>query len=189
MGNEDTAEVEQPVAKSGLALRRQIVFGSSVLSAGLATIGLIIVPMVCSDKFDPQFLFHTLEQENFFFDIFGFIGAAWLLTWVAATIGWQTVSKFSQWLGLLLLSVDQVNLMLIWRLAADPSKAPGFWLTAAVLQMYLIGAFFGLFTLPGLTRDGNRKLTGLGTLLLLLPWVVGRNEIVRGAHFLNGLFS
>lgn len=178
--------------KTRLASRRQVVFGSAVLMAGLATASFLFVPWIVSDKFDPQYLFHTAEQESFFFDILGFISASWLLTWVACLIGWQTVAKFGQWLGLVMLCINQVNVMLIWRIAADPAQEvahPGMWLTAGLLQLYLIGLFFGLFTLPGLTNDGNRKLTGLGTLLLMIPWVIGRHEIIRGAHCLNGWIS
>ena len=32
------------------------------------------------------------------------------------------------------------------------------------------------------------SLTGLGTLLLLLPWLIGRDQIVLGSQYLNGLF-
>ncbi len=95
----------------------------------------------------------------------------------------------AQWSGLLFLCVDQATLIAVWRVIAESGiMMNGIWFVPAILQCYLIGTFFGFFTLPGLTRDGNRTLTGLGTLALLLPWLIGRNEIVAGTQCLTGLF-
>jgi hypothetical protein len=92
-------------------------------------------------------------------------------------------------LGLIFLCVDQVNLLVVWKsLGATGALFKGLWIAPAILQIYLLGSFFGFFTLPGLTRDGNRTLTGLGTLALLLPWLVARDEIIAGTQYLHGLF-
>lgn len=99
------------------------------------------------------------------------------------------MSKMAQWSGLLFLCIDQVTLLVVWRSLADTGHLlEGLWCTPAILQLYLIGSFFGFFTLPGLTKEGNLTLTGLGTLALLLPWLVARNEIVSGTQYLHGLF-
>ena len=175
-------------SKKSLRGRRQAVFGASVLLAGLSIVNLLVIPMVVTDC-TPQSLFATLQQENFFFDIFGFIAACWLLTWIAALNNWFAAAKLGQWMGIIFLCLDQVNLIVVARLMMNEHCASGLWLAPALLQLYLCGSFFGFFTLPGLTRDGNRTLTGLGTLLLLLPWLIGRNQIVSGSEYLKGLFS
>lgn len=163
-------------------------FGASVLLAGLSIASLLVIPLVFTDC-TPQPLFDTNQQEVFFFDVFGFISACWLLTWIAALNNWTAASKLGQWLGIIFLCLDQVNLIVIARLMMNEHTAQGLWIGPALVQLYLLGSFFGFFTLPGLTRDGNRTLTGLGTLLLLLPWLIGRNQIVAGSEYLKGLFS
>lgn len=163
-------------------------FGASVLLAGLSTVNLLVIPLVFTAA-PTQPLFDTNQQEVFFFDVFGFISACWLLTWIAALNNWAAAAKLGQWLGIIFLCLDQVNLIVIGRLMMNEHTAAGLWIGPAFLQLYLVGSFFGFFTLPGLTRDGNRTLTGLGTLLLLLPWLIGRNQIVSGSECLKGLFS
>lgn len=174
--------------KTSLAGRRQAVFGASVLVAGLSIVNLLLIPLIFTEC-TPQPLFDTLQQEEFFFDLFGFIGACWLLTWIAALNHWKAASKLGQWLGIIFLCLDQVNLIIVARLMMTEHSANGLWIGPFLLQMYMLGSFFGFFTLPGLTKDGNRTLTGLGTLLLLLPWLIGRNQIISGSECLKGLFS
>lgn len=171
-------------------------FGASVLLAGLAIVNLLVIPMIFAQPdHRSQFsttahsLFGTTQQQIFFFDLFGFIGACWLLTWISALNSWSATAKFGQWLGIIFLCIDQVNLIIVCKLMMnDHSTVPGLWIAPVLLQLYLLGSFFGFFTLPGLTRDGNRTLTGLGTLVLLLPWLIGRNQIISGTECLNSLF-
>ncbi len=174
--------------RSALSSRRQSVFGASVLAAGFSIASLCFCPILFVNSM-PESLFSSQQQENLFFDLFGFISASWLLCWVSTLNSWNYSAKLGQWLGLLFLCVDQVSLLAVWRsLAATGCLLRGLWIAPALIQVYLIGSFFGFFTLPGLTKDGNRTLTGLGTLALLLPWLIARDQIVAGTQFLHGLF-
>ena len=180
---------DRKLLKTALAGRRQAVFGASVLLAGFSIVIMCFCPVVFPLS-SMTTLFSTEQQEAFFFDIFGFISASWLLCWVASLNGWNQSAKIGQWLGLVCLCVDQVNLLGIWHsLSESQNLLLGVWVTPSFLQIYLLGSFFGFFTLPGLTRDGNRTLTGLGTLVLLLPWLIGRDEIIAGTQILHGMFS
>jgi hypothetical protein len=176
------------VIKSALANRRQTVFGASVLTAGFSIAALCFCPILFS-HYVPAALFFSAQQENFFYSLFGFISAAWLLCWVSSLNSWPAFAKLGQWLGLVFLCVDQVSLLGVWKSIAEVAfLAQGLWVAPLILQIYLSCSFLGFFTLPGLTRDGNRTLTGLGTLALLLPWLVARDEIVAGTHYLHGMF-
>ncbi len=175
--------------KTALIGRRQTVFGTSVLAAGFSILSLCFCPLLITQA-SPAPLFFSLQQESFFFGLFGFISASWLLCWVSTLNSWPQFAKLGQWLGLLFLCVDQVNLLAIWKAFSDSdSLGRGLWVAPAFIQVYLVGSFFGFFTLPGLTKDGNHRLTGLGTLALLLPWLVARDEIIAGVRCLHGLFS
>jgi hypothetical protein len=181
--------VSNNILKSALLGRRQSVFGASVLMAGFSIAGLCFCPILFSHSM-PESLFSSQQQESFFFGLFGFISASWLLCWISTLNSWTSFSKLGQWSGLIFLCLDQVNLLAVWRsLAISGGLGRGLWIAPAIIQIYLIGSFFGFFTLPGLTRDGNRRLTGLGTLCLLLPWLIARDEIIAGTQYLHGLFS
>ncbi|MBY0356482.1 MAG: hypothetical protein K2W82_00660 [Candidatus Obscuribacterales bacterium] len=176
--------------KIKLAGRRQAFFGASVLLAGISMINLCLVPLFV-DNAIPEPLFHTVQQQNFFFDLFGFISACWLLCWLSAINQWYSLAKLGQWAGLLFLCIGQVNLLGVWKILADkaPLLSSGLWIAPGLLEIYILGCFFGFFTLPGLVKDGNRSLTSLGTLLLLLPWLIARNAVILGSQQLNGLFG
>lgn len=174
--------------KSAISVRRESVFGASVLTAGFSIAGLCFCPLFLSQG-RSQSLFFSTAQEDFFFGLFGFISASWLLCWVASINSWTQACKLAQWLGLIFLCIDQVNLLAVLRNLSETGELwKGLWITPAIIQIYLTGSFFGFFTLPGLTKDGNRSLTGLGTLALLLPWLLARDQIVQGTQYLNGLF-
>ncbi len=173
--------------KERLQERRTGIFGIAVLLAGLAIVFLCLMPILLADT-APVSLFPTPQQEHYFFDMFGMIFACWLLSWVSAINGWNQMAKAAQWLGIILLSLDQAVLVAVWgELLRQDSLPIGMWFAPLVLQTYLLGCFFGFFTLPDLTRSGNRTLTGMGTLLLLLPWLFGRDLVVSGAEHLHGL--
>ncbi len=174
--------------RHALAGRRQAFFGAAVLLAGFSIFSLCFCPILFPLD-DMVTLFATKQQEDFFFDLFGFISAAWLLCWVASLNGWTQISKLGQWLGLLFLCIDQVSLLAVFNgMAASQTILLGFWVPPMFLQVYLVGSFFGFFTLPGLTKDGNRTLTGLGTLAVLMPWLIARDEIIAGTQVLHGFF-
>jgi hypothetical protein len=169
--------------------RREKVFGISVLAAGFAIASLCLTRQVFPGAM-PEALLPTPEQERFFFDLFGLIGGSWLLCWVSAVNQWKTMSRVGQWLGIILLCVDQSTLSLLWRSLLNDQllTTSGLWVAPLVLQVFLLGYFFGFFTLPALTTAGNFRLTGLGTLMLLLPWLFGAEAVISGARILNGLF-
>lgn len=174
--------------KSALSGRRHAVFGASVLTAGISIASLCFCPILFADSMSES-LFYSQQQERFFFDLFGFISASWLLCWVSTLNSWKSLAKVGQWCGLVFLCVDQVNLLVVWKLLSTTGlMLSGFWIAPTFIQVYLLGSFFGFFTLPGLTRDGNRSLTGLGTLTLLLPWLVARDQVVLGTQILHRLF-
>jgi hypothetical protein len=98
------------------------------------------------------------------------------------------MARAAQWLGIVLLCSDEAVLVLMLREMVHQVDPPiGMWLAPLILQVYLVGCFLGFFILPSLTRAGNRTLTGLATLLLLLPWLVGSELVVTGAEYLHGL--
>jgi len=170
-----------------LTKRREKVFGVAVVVAGMSIVGLCLMPILLLDT-APLELFPTPLQEQFFFDLFGLIFACWLLSWVCALNEWIAASRAAQWLGIILLCSDEAVLVIVWRdLLGQVDPPIGQWLSPLILQTYLLGCFLGFFTLPSLTRSGNRTLTGLATLLLLLPWLVGRDLVARGAEYLHGL--
>lgn len=173
--------------KEKILKRREGIFGMAVLLAGLAIVALCLMPILLTDT-AAQPLFPTSQQERFFFDLFGMIFACWLLSWVSALNGWMHVARAAQWLGIILLCVDEAIIVLLLRQSIAIESMPvGAWLAPLMVQTYLVGCFFGFFTLPSLTRDGNKTLTGLATLLLLLPWLCARDLVVSGAEHLYGM--
>lgn len=169
--------------------RRGFVFGVSVLAAGLAITMLCLVPMFLRDS-PARSLFPDALQEQFFFDLFGWIGGCWLLAWVSALCSWTGMARLGQWFGIILLCLDQVILLGLWNSFAqfDSFLSGGMWLVPGMLELFFVGYFFAFFTMPALTLSGNRTLTGLGTLAVLLPWLMGRESIILGAQLLCGYF-
>jgi hypothetical protein len=168
----------------GLFFRRIVVFGLSVIISGLSIGIFCLVPLFL--KAHPISIFPDSLEEDFFFDVFGLIGASWLTCWVCALCDWKTPARVGQWLGIIFLCVDQIILIAQWEgLAAYHNFwSEGVWIVPSILEVYFIGLFFAFFTLPALTQQGNRSLTGLGTLVVLLPWLVGRSAIIMGTRLL-----
>ena len=169
--------------------RREFVFGISVLAAGLAITMLCLVPMFLRDS-PARSLFPDALQEQFFFDLFGWIGGCWLLSWVSALCSWKGMARVGQWFGIILLCLDQVILLGVWNSFGrfDSFLSGGIWLVPGMLELFFVGYFFALFTMPALTLSGNRTLTGLGALAVLLPWLMGRESIILGTQLLCGYF-
>lgn len=156
-----------------------MLFAVSVTLAGLAVTVLCLVPLFVPasgvrSPFADQF------QERLFFDLIGVISGLWLLSFVAAGSAWRMVMLLSQWSGILLLCLAQALLLGLWNSCPHNLSL----LTPALMQVYIIGYFLGLFTMPALTLSGNRALSGLGTLSMLLPWLIGRPAIVMGMQLL-----
>jgi len=167
--------------------RREGVFGIAVLLAGLTSLGLCLMPILLATT-PPERILNTVQQERFFFDLFGIIGGCWLLSWVSALNGWKATARLGQWLGIILLCGEEAILVgVLGDTFTHPDLIIGFWLAPIVVQFYLLALFLGFFTLPSLTQSGNLRLTGLGTLTLLLPWLVGREVVIAGAQYLHGL--
>lgn len=172
------------------AKRRQAAFAVSMALAGLAVTILCLIPLFLHDA-DPRSLFVTTPQEDFFFDMIGWIGGAWLVCWVASICGWRQLSFFGEWLGICILCINQVVLLGVWKILSgyDNFWSTGILWTPVLLQIYFLGYFLGFFTMPALTLSGNKRLTGLGTLAVLLPWLLGRDSLIAGTHLLFGAFS
>lgn len=170
-----------------LTKRREKVFGIAVLTAGLTVAVVCLMPIVITDT-SPLLLLPTAQQERFFFDIFGIICACWLLSFVSAVNEWETTAKAGQWLGILMLCAEQSILLGVWRDAFVLRDASlGAWVAPLAVELYLLGFLFSFFTQPSLTRSGNTRLTGLGALLLLMPWLFGRDSFIAGTEILHGL--
>ena len=154
---------------------------------GLAEMLLCLSPLIAYDA-SPSSLFSDSLQEEFFFDILGWIGGFWLLSWVGAICSWKGVAQLGQWLGIVLLSLDQVVLLGVWSAFSHYHDflGSGVWLAPTLLEVFFLGYFLSIFTMPALTLLGNRTLTGLGALIILLPWLLGRQEIIAGTQFLCG---
>lgn len=176
-------------AATSLINRRSLIFGASMFSAGLAILLFCLVPLF-SPYAVPRSLFPDPFQEQFFFDLIGWIGGCWLFTWICALNSWQRLARVGQWLGIILLCVDQSILIGLWAAFAEYKDflSDGLYLAPFTLQLFFLGYFLGFFTLPSLTDSGNRTITGLGTLAVLLPWLLGRDAIVMGTQFLCGMF-
>jgi hypothetical protein len=174
------AELSKPID-----FRRLVVFGSAVIMAGLAITVVCLVPLFFRHA-HPISIFPDPLEEEFFFDLFGLIGACWLTCFVMALCAWKAPARVSQWLGIILLSIDQVVLFAQWQGLSEYHNfwSEGIWLAPALLEVYFIGLFFSFFTLPALTISGNRRLTALGTLVVLLPWLIGRAAIIMGTRLL-----
>lgn len=189
VGPGDSAENGLGDAISLVGHRRSLVFGVSMAAAGGAIFVLCLIPLFAPYTL-PKSLFPDPLQEGFFFDLIGWISGCWLFSWISASCGWQRLARVGQWLGIILLCVDQAILIGLWKAFSDYANflTGGLWLAPLLLQLFFLGYFFGFFTLPELTNSGNRTLTGLGTMAVLLPWLLGRNAIVIGTQFLCGMF-
>lgn len=168
---------------------RALVFGASVLVAGVAISILCLVPLFLHDS-EARTLLPDALQEQFFFDLFGWIGGCWLLSWVSAMCSWQGMSRLGQWFGIILLCLDQVVLFGIWASFSQYHDfwSGGTWIVPGLLELFFVGYFMALFTMPALTLSGNRRLTGLGALTVLLPWLLGRQSVILGTQLLCGHF-
>lgn len=165
--------------------RREGVFGIAVLLAGLAITSLCLMPVLLWDT-TPQIFMPTMSEEHLFFNVFGVVCGCWLLSWVSAVNEWNMSARIGQWVGILLLCAEEAMLVAVLRDMFSPGAVAGTWIAPVVVQTYLMGCFFGFFTLPSLTII-NRRLTGLGTLVLLLPWLFGRDAVMSGIEYLHGV--
>jgi hypothetical protein len=175
--------------KQSLIQIRLKVFGAAMLVSGLCTVGLCLMPILFANSVC-QSVFANEQQEKFFFDLFGLIGGAWLIVFICAINNWGAMAKVGQWLGIILLCLNQVTVIELFKILFDyhVSFLNGLWLVPFVLELYLLGSYFGFFTMPALAQKGNKTLTGLGTLVLLLPLLLAKDQIVQGSHYLFGLF-
>lgn len=101
------------------------------------------------------------------------------------------MSRVAQWLAITLLCLEQVILAYLWQSISEYHNfiQSIIWLAPLVIQLYVFGLFVALFTLRSLTKSGNTITTGLATLLLILPWLIGKSVIISGTRCLLGLFA
>ena len=93
--------------------RQHNFFVISVAMVGLAEMFLCLSPIIAYAASHSS-LFSDSLQEGFFFDILGWIGGFWLLSWVSAICSWKGVAQLGQWFGIVLLSLDQAALWGVW---------------------------------------------------------------------------
>lgn len=182
----NTAEATPKQPAGLIETRRHIVFAWAVFIACLVLTNFCLTPLLYPGR-SPVPLFHDTSLEDLFYDMFAVAAGCWLFCWVAAVNGWKMAGKSGQWLGITLLSVNQALFLGVWwDVFQTPNAfAAGVWAVPWLVQAYLLGCFVGFFTMPALTTAGNWRLTGLGTLALVLPWLVGRKEILMGTQVLN----
>lgn len=99
------------------------------------------------------------------------------------------MARVGQWLGIILLCLNQAIMLDVWNQTFHHTVSIASVLAPVLVQTYLGGCFFAFFTLPALTQSGNKTLTGLGTLVLILPWLVGHDSVVAGSEYLRGLIK
>ncbi len=179
--------VNLPETPSPLADRRRKVFVFAVVIAALSASLLCLTPLFLLDLV-PQSLFADSWQESFFFDSIGWTAGLWLMSFTGALCGRQAFADIGQWLGIILLSFNQVLLMALWVsfLSVPDNLAGGVWVALTLLQTFFIGWFLCFFTMPALVLSGKTSLAAMGTLVLLLPWLLGREGIILGTRYLAG---
>jgi hypothetical protein len=177
--------VESQAQEKAITLRRLAVFALSVIAAGVSISWFLAVPMMHQQP-NVVSLFPDPLQERFFFDLLGFISGCWLLCFISSLCGWPVPARLAQWLGIIFVSVDQVILIAQWHTLSlyQNFVSGGYVVVPLVFETYFLALYFGLFTLPALTSSGNRSLTGLGTLVVVLPWLLGRADIILGTRIL-----
>lgn len=97
------------------------------------------------------------------------------------------MARIAQWLGITVLCLDEAIMLEIWGNMFRHINPLSGYFAPAMVQTYLLGCLFAFFTLPALTLASNRTLTGLGTLVLILPWLVGHEAVVIGSEYLKGI--
>lgn len=179
-------EASDPLRIALTESRRHIVFAWSVFVAGLVITAFCLMPVIYPDR-HPRSFFQNSIVEDLFFDVFAVSSGCWLFSWAAAVNGWKMATKAGQWLGITLICLNQALLLGVWwdLLQQPQALSSGLWAVPWLIQGYILGCFVGFFTMPELTLSGNRSLTALGTLAILLPWLVGRREVLVGTQILN----
>ncbi len=172
-----------------MELRRPAIFTGAVALASFFASLFLIAPFVFQSD-EIASIFSTALEEDFFYDIFAWTAAAWLVAYVFNVCAFYSLGRFGQWAGIVLLSVNQVILS---QQCAQLTHYQGpatthVWVMPMLIECWLICLYVGFFTLPALVKSGNLRLTGIATLAVTLPWLIGKGLIVLGSQELTGLF-
>lgn len=172
-----------------MALRRPAIFTAAIAIASFLAALFWLAPFVCRTD-EIASIFSTALEEDFFYDIFAWVAAAWLVSFIFSVCSLNALGRFGQWVGILLLSVNQVVLSQQCAQLAH-YQAPGaghVWPVPLLIECLLICLYVGFFTLPALVKHDYKRLTGIATLAIVLPWLLGKDAVVLGSQVLTGLF-
>lgn len=172
-----------------MALRRPAIFTAAIAVASFLTSLFWLAPFVCKTE-EIASIFPIALEEIFFYDIFAWVAAAWLVSFVFFVCAMPAVGRFGQWVGIFLISMDQVVLYQQCAQLAhlQGSDANNVWVMPLLIEFWLICLYIGFFTLPALMKHDYKRLTGIATLAIVLPWLLGKDAIVLGSQVLTGLF-
>lgn len=171
-----------------MELRRPAIFTGAVALASFLASLFWLAPFVCRTE-EIASIFATALEEDFFYDIFSWVAAAWLACFVFNVGNLTALGRFGQWAGILLISVNQVILsQQCAQLTHYQGPSANVWVMPMLIEAWLICLYVGFFTMPSLMRSDYKRLTGIATLAITVPWLVGKNAIVLGSQVLTGLF-
>jgi hypothetical protein len=136
----------------------------------------------------PVSIFHDRLQEAFFYDLFVWVCASWLICYISSICNWREIAKLGQWLAIILLSLDQLVLFATWKSLAQYENlmSARLWVVPAVTECLFLSVYLALFILPALIKQGKMSLTGLGTIAIIIPWMIGKGVIIMGSQLLHG---
>lgn len=170
-----------------MALRRPAIFTGAMAIASFIVSLFWVAPFVIRTE-EIGSIFSTALEEDFFYDIFAWAAAAWLVAYVFNVCAFYSLGRFGQWAGIFLLSVNQVVLSQQCAQLAHFKATANIFVVPLLIEAWLICLYFGFFCLPSLLRAGHNRLVGIATLAITLPWLIGKNLIVLGSQVLTGLF-
>ena len=179
-------EIDNQTKKKRMALRRPAIFTAVMAIASFIVSIFWIAPFVFHTE-EIASIFSTALEEDFFYDIFAWSAAAWLVAYVCSAAEFFGLSRFGQWAGIILLSVNQVVLSQQCTQLAQ-SQIHNVYVVPLVIEAWVICLYGGFFMLPSLVKAGYLRLTGIATLAVTLPWLLGKTAIVLGSQVVTGLF-
>jgi hypothetical protein len=180
-------QIDNQAKKQLMALRRPAIFTAAMAIASFIVSLFWVAPFVVRTE-EVASIFSTALEEDFFYDIFAWSAAAWLVAYVFNACAFNALGRFGQWAGIFLLSVNQVVLSQQCAQLAHFKASANVFAVPLLIETWLICLYFGFFCLPSLMKSGNNRLVGIATLAITLPWLIGKSSIVLGSQVLTGLF-
>lgn len=181
------SQIDNQMKNQLMALRRPAIFTGAMAVASFIASLLWAAPYVVRTE-EVASIFSTALEEDFFYDIFAWAAAAWLVAYICNACAFYALGRFGQWGGIFLLSVNQVVLSQQCAQLAHFKASVHVYAVPLIIEAWLICLYFGFFTMPSLMKAGNNRLVGIATLVVTLPWLLGKSAIVLGSQVLTGLF-